>query len=199
MTDILIDRGDNEVARTVASNETARLSEKGIDGLLERAGSDETIGVGLYARSDVPPERIKAGLASAEARSQDTEARIASAQRLVVTLKQTGALTEQKIGAFAAEGQYEELIAAISLRSRLKFQSLESMMHGPRLGGLTLVCRSLGFTTTTMNALWKLAVSRNGATAEEVRNARREFLALSREIAERVVRFWLVRQSASSG
>ena len=115
-----------------------------------------------------------------------------------MTLSQTGELTERKIRTFAEEEEYEELVAAISLMSRLKFQSLERMMHGPRLGGLTLVCKSLGFSMTTMNALWKLAVSRNGATSVEVQSARKDFLAISKEIAERVVRFWLVRQSASS-
>lgn len=197
VTDILIDRGDNEVARTVASNETAKLSERTITSLIERAKSDETICVGLYARSDVPSDTIKAGLASAQAQSQDAEAKIASAQRLAVTLRQNGELTEPKIRAFAAEGKYEELVAAISLMSKLKFQSLESMMHGQRLGGLTLVCKSLGFGMTTMNDLWRLAVSRNGASSEDVQGARKDFLAVSREIAERVVRFWLVRQSTS--
>lgn len=197
VTDILIDRGDNEVARNVASNETAKLSERGISRLVERAKNDETISAGLYMRSDLSPDAISMELAHAETRAENKRAKIATAQRLVVTLKQTDQLTELKIGEFAAEQKYEELIAAISLMSHLKYQLVESMMHGQRLGGLTLVCKSLGFKMTTMNLLWKLAVSRNGATSDEVQNARKDFLAVSREISERVLRFWLVRQSAN--
>ena len=70
------------------------------------------------------------------------------------------------------------------------------MMHGQRLGGLTLVCKSLGFNMSTMTALWNLAAARNGATRDEVQNARKDFLSVSRDVAQRVVRFWQVRQSA---
>ena len=195
ITDILIDRGDNEVARTVAANETAMLSDNGVSRLIERSKNDETIGVGLYARRDLRSDAIKAQLDRAEARTQDANAKIAEAQRLALTLNQAGELTEQRLNAFAAEGKYEELIAAISLMSKLKYQTLENMMHGQRLGGLTLVCKSLGFSMLTMNAFWKLSMSRNIAAQEDVQSARRDFLAVSKEMAERVVRFWLVRQS----
>lgn len=198
VTDILLDRGDNQVARTVASNETAKLSESGIAHLIRRAKNDETISVGLYARPDLPSDAIEAGLASAETCSEGTKARIAAAQRFVLTIRQTSELTERHIDAFAEEGKYEELVAAISFMAKLKFHVLESMMYGERLGGLALVGKSLGFSMTTMNSLWKLAVSRNEATAEQVQGARKDFLAVSREIAERVVRFWLVRQSTKS-
>lgn len=199
VTDILIDRGDNEVARNIAGNETAELSDRGVARLLERAQSDETIGAGLYMRSNLRPDVLRDALTNAVSRrEEDTRAKIAAAQRLAVTLKQAGELTEFKINVFAAEGRYEELIASISLLSRLKFQLIESMMHGHRLGGLTLVCKSLGYNITTMNAVWNLAVSHNGATPDDIRNARKDFLAVSKEIAERVIRFWLVRQSAGA-
>ncbi len=198
VTDILIDRGDNDVARTVAANETAKLSEDGVSRLVERAKSDETIAVGLYARHGTFSDAIKARLDTAEVHSKHAHAKIAEAQRLVITLKQTGELTEARLSAFATVGKYEELIAAISLMSKLKYHNLEQMMHGQRLGGLTVVCKSLGFSMVTMNAFWKLAISRNRATQADVQSARRDFLGLSKEIAERVVRFWLVRQSTSS-
>jgi len=195
ITDILIDRGDNEVARTVAANETAMLSDNGVSRLIERSKNDETIGVGLYGRRDLGPDAIKAQLDRAEARTQDANARIAEAQRLALTLNQAGELTEQRLNEMAAGGKYEETIAAISLMSKLKYQTLENMMYGQRLGGLTLVCKSLGFSMLTMNAFWKLSMSRNIAAQADVQSARRDFLAVSKEMAERVVRFWLVRQS----
>ena len=194
VTDILIDRGDSEVARTIAANETADLSESGMSRLVERAKDDETIGVGLYARQDLRSGPMEAQLHSAEAHSKVANTKIAEAQRFVVTLRQAGELTEPRLNAFAAKGKYEELVAAISLMSKLKYQNVESMMHGRRLAGLTLACKSIGFSMITMNAFWKLAVSRNLATPEHVQSARRDFLALSKEMADRVVRFWLVRQ-----
>ena len=198
VTDILIDRGDNEVARTVATNETAELSDGGVSRLVERAKSDETISVGLYARKGTFSNSIRTRLDAAESQSRDTNAKIAEAQRLVVTLKQTGELTESRLNAFAAAEKYEELVAAITLMSKLKYHNLEEMMHGQRLGGLTVVRKALGFSMTTMNAFWKLAMSRNRATQADVQSARKDFLGLSKEMAERVMRFWLVRQSTNS-
>ena len=196
VTDILVDRGDNDVARTVAANETARLSEQGFSRLLQRAESDEAIGASVYARPDLPADAVKNALNKAAAVTAEAGDRIAAAQRHVITLKQSDALTETQIVTFATEKHYEDVIAAISLLSNLRFHHLENMMHGQRLGGLTLVCKSLGFSVTTMTALWKLAAARNGATTEEVQSARREFLGVSKDVAQRVVRFWQVRQSA---
>jgi uncharacterized protein (DUF2336 family) len=195
VTDILIDRGDNDVARTVAGNETARLSEQGFTRLLKRAEGDEAISASVYARPDLPSDLVHNALATAAASSEENNERVAAAQRLAITLKQSGELNESRIAAFAAEKNYEDVIAAISLMSNLKFRYLENMMHGQRLGGLTLVGKSLGFSVTTMTALWKLAAARNGATTDEVQNARKDFLSVSRDVAQRVVRFWQVRQS----
>lgn len=66
VTDILIDRGENEVVRTVATNETAELSDGGVARLVERAKSDETISVGLYARKGALSDAIKGRLDAAE-------------------------------------------------------------------------------------------------------------------------------------
>lgn len=198
VTDILIDRGDNDVARTVAGNETARLSEQGLTNLLKRAESDETISAGVYARSDLSAEAINAALTRAAARLNETNEKIAEAQRLALSLKETGDLVEAQIDALATVKKYEETVAVISLMSNLKFGYIEPMMHGQRLGGLTLVCKSLGCNLNTMTALWKLAEARNGATKEEIQNARKEFLAVSKDVAQRVVRFWQARQSAAS-
>lgn len=195
VTDIFIDRGDNAVARTVAGNETAKLSDRGLSRLLERAETDETIGACVYGRPDLSSGVIKAALASAAARSKETNDRVAAAQRVAITLKQANKLTEAQIGAFATKKKYEKAIASISLLSNLKFYHLENMMHGPRLGGLTLICKSLGFNISTMTMLWNLAAARNGATREEVQHARKDFLSLSKDVARRVVRFWQVRQS----
>lgn len=197
VTDILIDRGDDDVARNVATNETAQLTERGVSRLMERAKADETMSAGLRMRSALQPHGIQNAAAKTGTRSQAMLAKIAAAQRIAVTLKQEGILSETKVRTFAEEEKFEELVASIALMSDLRYDLIESMMQGRRLGGLTLVCKSLGFNMTTMSFIWKLSVSHNRATSDEVRNARKDFLAVSQEIAGRVVRFWLVRQASN--
>jgi Uncharacterised protein conserved in bacteria (DUF2336) len=186
VTDILIVRGDNEVARAVASNKTAQLSDHGVARLLERAESDDTISASLYARTDLPADVNRSGLANTKSHVEDAKAKIAAAKRFAALLQQAGDLTEFKIGVLARERRYEEMLASISLLSHLKYQLIERMMRGSDLRGLTLVCKSLGFNMTTMNAIWNLAVSCNGTSLDKIRSARRDFLTVSEEIANAV-------------
>lgn len=186
VTDILLVRGDKEVVRNVVGNIAAELSNRGVARLLELAEGDRTIGARLNKRTDLPPSAIGRGSTHAVSRRKDGSAKIAAAERFAITLEQTGKLTEAKISALAAENRYQETIATISLMSRLKYQLIERMLRGPRLRELALVCKSLGFGTATMDAIWNLTISLNGTTQDEIRDARGEFLATSTEIAESV-------------
>jgi uncharacterized protein (DUF2336 family) len=198
VTDILISQGDRAVAKTVANNNSAKLSQDGLKQLLERAETDKSISAEVYARMDISPDLLKAALTKAAKRADEKAVRIASAQRLVVSLKQAGELGETEIKAFAGGQKYEELIAALALLSNLKFHTVENMMCPQRAAGIVLVCKALSFTWTTVDTVLVLAKARNSISAEEIEQAHRDFVNLSRETAERIVRFWHVRQSVTS-
>ena len=186
VTDILIDRGDNEVARNVANNNNAELSHGGIVRLIERAERDETISAALRTRVDSPPGLIRKGSANAQSRITDARAKIAAAKRFAFELKGAGELTEITIRTLATERRYEETLASISLLSHLRYQLIERMMCGPHLRELSLVCKSLDFNIATLSAIWDLAGSVDIASQNEIRNAREDFVAVSREIANAV-------------
>lgn len=59
LTDILVDRGDRRVVRSVASNEGARFSEQGFSQLLEKAREDEALQRIVRARCDIPPRQMQ--------------------------------------------------------------------------------------------------------------------------------------------
>ena len=79
VTDALIQRGGRDVARNVAKNTSARLSRAGLSG-------------GLSVRQDIPPDRLQALLAAAAARAEEKLKSIATAQRIVLTMKGAGKL-----------------------------------------------------------------------------------------------------------
>src|SRR5581483_11291507 len=54
VTDVLVKRGDMEVARTVADNKKARLSESGFSTLVKRAESDGVLAEKVGLRPDIP-------------------------------------------------------------------------------------------------------------------------------------------------
>jgi uncharacterized protein (DUF2336 family) len=67
LTDILVDRGDGEIARKVVGNPGARVSELGFVKLINRAKTDRALADTIAERADLPPELepfLKLALAS---------------------------------------------------------------------------------------------------------------------------------------
>ncbi|KAA2236808.1 DUF2336 domain-containing protein [Salinarimonas soli] len=58
VTDVIVDRGDTRVVRSVAGNQGARFSPRGFQELLEKARADETLQGILRARRDIPPRQL---------------------------------------------------------------------------------------------------------------------------------------------
>ena len=59
VTDILVERGGAGVLREVAANPGARFSERGFEGLVSRAGEDETLQLLLSERADLPLPQVR--------------------------------------------------------------------------------------------------------------------------------------------
>jgi len=197
VTDILLNRGSDDVARTIAHNRTARLSPQGVHRLAELSERDESIDAGLAGRTDISSKLFDSALAQSAERVGQNSAKIAAAQRAAVSLKQANKLDESAIRGFAVKGEYEGLSAALAFLVNLRYQTLEAMMYSGRASGLSLICRSLGFELGTLSSVLALATSRNNLPPGELDQARREFVEVSRETANRIVRFWQVRQSVN--
>ncbi len=58
VTDVIVDRGETRVVRSVAGNEGARFSPKGFAGLMEKARADEALQAILRTRRDIPPRQL---------------------------------------------------------------------------------------------------------------------------------------------
>jgi uncharacterized protein (DUF2336 family) len=71
VTDVLVTRGDRDVARAVADNQAAKLSAQGVERLLERAEEDETVGQRVRARRDIPQDILNSALAKVAARTAE--------------------------------------------------------------------------------------------------------------------------------
>ncbi len=72
VTDILVDRGDQRVVRSVADNEGARFSERGFAQLMTKARGDATLQNTLKARRDIPPKQMEELVAIAREKVRET-------------------------------------------------------------------------------------------------------------------------------
>ena len=72
VTDILVDRGDQRVVRSVADNDGARFSERGFSQLMARAREDAMLQGILKTRRDIPPRQMEELVAIAREKVRET-------------------------------------------------------------------------------------------------------------------------------
>ena len=172
VTDVLVERGDQDVSRRLAANAGARFSEAGFSTLAAKAADDSALAEALGSRPDIPEktlrdllqkatEAVRASLLKTappelRARIQDAIRTVArrggakapepidytEAQNMAVALNRAGKLGDQTINRFAAQEQYPNIVAALSLLSTVTIETIEPLISDPRLDGLVIVCRA---------------------------------------------------------
>jgi uncharacterized protein (DUF2336 family) len=225
VTDVLMQRGDTEVVRNVAENRSAKLSEDGFSVLVKRAEGDSDLAEKVGHRADIPPHLFRDLLVRATAVVQqrllaaakpETRAEIqrvldkvskeydksapardySAALREIVTLHQSGKLSERELVAFADDKKFEETVAAISVLCGVPIETADRLMAGDRPDPILILCKAAGYGWTTARAIIMSRPSAKGTSNGALDIAFQNFEELSPSTAQRVVRFWQVRQAA---
>lgn len=225
VTDVLVRRGDRDVARSVAHNRRARLSDGSFAALVGQAQDDAVLAEGVGLRPDIPPTLfrellLKATdvvqqrlLASANAVTQaeikrvlakvSDEVRIKSrprdyraAQRVVAELRKQGKLKEPQLVEFAKSGRYEETVASIELLCAVPIDVVDRLMGGDRPDPILILCKAAGWGWPTARAVI-LSRPHVKCSSTALDNAFSNFERLSPATAQRVIRFWQARTTAA--
>jgi uncharacterized protein (DUF2336 family) len=222
VSDIIVTRGDRDVARSIANNHAAKLSENAFTNLVKRAEKDGMLAEKVGLRTDIPPRLFRQLLMQASDVVQkrllaqtkpETQAEIrrilakvtdevgaraaprnyTAALATVRAMHKERKLTEADIAEFAKSGKYEETIAALATICTVPVEVVDRLMSGERADPVLILARAAGFGWTTvrdvMNARPGLKPSNQVLDA-----ARENFERLTAATAQRVVRFWQVRQ-----
>jgi uncharacterized protein (DUF2336 family) len=220
VTDVLVRRGDQEVLHSLAQNCGARLSGDGFCVLVERSKTDAVLAEKIVLRPDVPPRllhellltathamqrrliprapadgRCEVGQVSAKV-SSETEGPIEArnyAQRRVEALHREGKLDETRLVAFAENGDYEPMIAALASLCAVPIEVVDRLMGAEQRDPVLILCKSAGWAWATTAAILKARPCSARASSEHFDTARADFDRLSATTARRVVRFWQVR------
>ena len=223
LTDVIVNRGDREVIRSVAGNAGALFSSSGYTGLLKRAGDDGILALTVGQREDISPALLESLLASSvdvvrrrlfEAANPARKAannktmiaivggskRAASsrdfsaAQRAVISRHQADGLHEATLLELAKAHNYEESIATISAMSGVRISTIETLMTGERHDPILIMGKSLGLEWATVRALILLRLGPNRVpSATDIEMARVNFERLVTATAQRVMNFWKAR------
>jgi uncharacterized protein (DUF2336 family) len=224
VTDILVRRGDREVARSVADNRGARISETGFFRLVKRAESDGVLAEKVGLRPDIPPQLFrelltratavvhKRLLASAtpevkaeicrvlEKISNEVGARVSprdyrAAQSVVLRLHRAGDMNEAALAAFAGDGKYEETVVALAALSKVPISVADRLMAGERPDPVLILCKAAGMGWPTVKSVITLRAGDKPPSGFGIDSAFANYDRLSASTAQRVVRFWQVRQN----
>jgi uncharacterized protein (DUF2336 family) len=111
----------------------------------------------------------------------------------VRTLHKERKLTEADIVEFARSGKYEETIAALATVCAVPVDVVDRLMSGERPDPVLILARAAGFGWETVREVMN---ARPGPkpTSHILESARENFDRLTAATAQRVVRFWQVRQ-----
>jgi uncharacterized protein (DUF2336 family) len=213
VTDALIERGDRDVARNLAMNAQATLSERGLAKLAQRAASDAVLAEKLVHRADVTRETIHSLVAaagtenrarliavlSAELRADveaalapvpqhvaDVEAEI-EARRFVRVLHQGGRLTEARVLEFAESGREKETVAALALICDMSVDGVRRLIAGDEPDAALVLCQAAGFGWETALAILTATGWTDWSSAAQ---AKAELTRLSCETAGQIVGLW---------
>jgi len=185
VTDVLVSRGNAEVAHCVVANPGASFSEMGFGVLARRAEEDDDLAVRLVRRSELPLRVFCALLACAsevvkrrllavtrqenhlrvsevvdEVSGRLTDAAVnsrnyATALRTVLLLHGSSDLRESDILRLAEHHRLGEVLAALSIMWSAPIETVEQIVCRDRVEHLLRACKAAGFAWPTVRAIIK--------------------------------------------
>jgi hypothetical protein len=219
VTEVLVERGDGEVLRSVAGNKGARFSEGGFKSLINRARYDDLLAETIGVRQDLPEphflrllqqasdlvcqklseaypdrsllinhvvDRIRGNIAP--------ERDYSSAKRLVDNLKVNKELNEDTLFFFLSSNKYEESVVVLSVMTGTSIQIVEEVLASNSADPILILAKAAALSWNAAHALLTLQ-TRRPLSPHTVEGYRVSYLNLTTRTAQRVTRFYKVRQS----
>jgi len=228
VTDALLARDYPAVSRRLVNNPGARMSATGFAVVLRQAESDPDLAVETGIRVDLPFElrqrllqrateavrsrllarapphlfeEIRGAIAAVSAgadRQMSTARDFASAERTVGALVKNHQLNEPVLAGFARQRKYEETVVALAALSKSAVEVIRPLMQSLRDDGILVPCRVVGLKWDTVSAVLNSRFASGTMAPHELAGARDQYAKLTLENAQRLLRFWQVRSTATS-
>jgi uncharacterized protein (DUF2336 family) len=227
VTDVLLDRGNRAVVHSVAANAGAKLSEHGFAALLTAAETDDRLAEKTGSRLDLPlnllrqlllraTEAVRSRLlprippefqeemrralsAAAEAIDQESSKPrdFQKAKAFVGLLQEKGELDENTLFEFAHSRRYEETAVALSLLSSAPLEIVKPLMNSPMDDGLLIPCKAADCRWETVDAILATKLPPGSVPKAGYEKLKTEFAKLSKPNAQRLLRFWQIREASA--
>ncbi len=224
LANAIIARGNDDTLARLAANDGATLSRQAFETMTRRAEDSPVLQAPMVDRADTPPdlladlmnvvetslrERIMAqfekldpalaeeAMAASHARlearlSNDRE--LAEARRFVTTQQMRKGLDGSLLVRLLREGERVKCAVALSELSGVDYTAAHRVLRHPSPDGLALICKAAGFDKALFVTLAVLRRPGTQNLTAEAQSLGEVYTSLSREDAERALRFWRMRK-----
>ncbi len=199
VTDVLVQRGNDEVIQSTVNNPGAEFTERGFTRLVNRAEGDDNLATCIGLRPTIPRHLYLKLLAKAsdtvrqrlEAANPQLAAQVPTAVKeatrrarsapsaitrnteiahaLVKSLYEDGRLDEFQVASFAEAGKFDEANASIAALANVPVAIAENMMIETRAEGVMILAKVAGLSWSTVRAIINMRDELSGGGADRYR------------------------------
>jgi uncharacterized protein (DUF2336 family) len=228
VTDVLVERGNQQVAQSTAENPGARFSEFGYSTLVKRSAHDAELALRVWTRPEIPRQHLLKLFADVseivrlkleasdrrranmlrdmvarasnqiQAESRDCSADYAAARAYVQGLFDSNQLTIAHVEEFANEGKFDETTIALSLMCDLSIGMAERALTQDRPDQILVLAKAIGLSWTTARALLVMQATTRGASVHELDLCLPQFNKLKPDTAKKALQFYRLRERAAT-
>lgn len=229
VTDVLVDRGDDNVVSSAAGNRGARFSTTGLSTLVQKARNDGDLAMCVWSRPDIPrhglvklfaqaSDAVRGKLEAADPRraalirTAVTEAsdqilataragsrEHAEALAEVRALHSEGKLNEARLLELVRGGIFDKTAVALALMCDLPIGLVERALTRSEPDQLLVIAKAVGLSWETTKAVLQLCAPRSGISHEWLDERYASYLRLQPKTAKTAMQFYRLREQATRG
>jgi uncharacterized protein (DUF2336 family) len=223
VTDVLVERGDQQVLQSTVENCSAMFSHAGFSILVQRADGNERLAISVGARPEIPPQlfrqllekasqRARAKLAvmhpeasheiaqviaevssRMEAEAQGGQEDYSGAMAMVAAARSSGELDDGYVRKLAQAGARAEVTAALAMICDLPLPFVEQIMKQRRSDILLVLARAADLSWPTVKAILMLRSGKSVADTE-IAQCLAAYERLGAKAAQQIVQFYRSRE-----
>lgn len=229
VSDVIVERGDDETVGVLVRNDGARLSRSGHEAVVDRAQSNPDLQEALVHRASMPPDllnemyfvvearlrqkilernaalpadRLESAMAAGRGRLRSADGSLPedyqTAEAYVREQKAAGNLTPEILIRFLRSGGRTEFLIALAELSGIDFHTARQIVDGCQIDALAVVCRSADVDRAVFLTYVVVLLNKDGDAMGKAQAYGRMYSELSRDTAQRTLRFWKMRREAGA-
>ena len=228
VTDVLVKRGDSEVALSTARNTSARFSDFGYAKLVERSKDDDGLALSVWSRPEIPrqhmlqlferaSEAVRSKLEAVDPRRAgmiralvldasdkiQTEARntisgYAEKRAAIEALHAAGELGPTQLAAFARAARFDETAIALSIICDLPTGLIERAIVNERPEQILILAKAIALPWETVREILLLKRQSAGRAKHDIDRCAATFERLQPATAKQAINFYRLRERAAA-